>query len=67
MSDTTAPTPPTAPTKQSDHVSLTAIRYHVRTALRELELDHSGERLRDVETHLRTAAALLHQSQDFHT
>jgi hypothetical protein len=38
-----------------------AVQHHVRQALREVELDHSGERIREIETHLRTAAALLNQ------
>ena len=42
-------------------VNITAVRYHIRQALRELELDHSGERIRDIEKHLRTAAAILHE------
>ena len=40
-------------------INIDAVRFHCRQALRELELDHSGERLFDVQKHLRTAVAML--------
>jgi hypothetical protein len=43
-------------------INIDAIRFHVREALKALEADVDGERIRDIETHLRTAVALLNQT-----
>jgi hypothetical protein len=40
-------------------IDINAVRFHVRQALKALEADVDGERIRDVERSLRTAAALL--------
>ena len=45
------------PTKPA--INIDAIRFHIRESLKALEADHNGERIRDVEKHLRTAAALI--------
>jgi hypothetical protein len=44
---------------RQDATNLDAVRHHVREALKAFEADIDGERLRDVETNLRAAAALL--------
>jgi hypothetical protein len=51
------------PAASPSAINIDAVRFRVREALKALEADVDGERIRDVETNLRTAAALLHSTK----
>ncbi len=49
---------------ESTPINLDAVRFHTREAIKALEADVDGERIRDCERHIRAASALLDPKKD---